>query len=89
MEFITVLKIEYQTHNDDTCYFLYVTDTIRIETDGVQGLTLELPDGTVRKITDPQKYLTLEKDEYFNESLLHEHLDTLIKTVKTLFIIDF
>ncbi|WP_421670328.1 hypothetical protein [Rahnella sp. EDr1-12] len=80
-----MLRIEYQTYDDGTYYYLYVTNSIRIETDGVNGFTLELRDGTVRKIADPEKYLTLEDDEYFNESLINEHLDTVIEAVKVLF----
>lgn len=77
-----MLRIEYQTYDDGTYYYLYVTDSIRIETDGVNGLTLEQRDGTVRKIADPEKYLTLEKYEYFNELLINEHLDSTIDAVK-------
>lgn len=79
-----MLRIEYQTYDDGTYYYLYVTDSIRIETDGVNGLTLEQRDGTVRKIADPEKYLTLEKDQYFNESLINEHLDSTINAIRLL-----
>lgn len=82
-----MFRIEYQTYDDGTYYYLYVTDSIRIETDGVNGvngLTLEQRDGTVRKIADPEKYLILEKDEYFNELLINEHLDTVIEAVRVL-----
>lgn len=74
-----MLKIDDQIYDDGTYYYLYVTDN------GANGLTLEQRDGTVRKIADPKKkYLTLENDEYFNESLINEHLDSTIDAVKKL-----
>jgi len=79
-----MLRTEYQAYDDGTYYFLYVTDKVRIETDGVSRLQIEERNGTIRKIEEPFKYLTLEKDEYFNELLVNEHIDTLIQAVKVL-----
>jgi len=79
-----MMRTEYQAYDDGTYYFLYVTDKVRIETDGVSGLQIEERNGTIRKIEELFKYLTLEKDEYFNELLINEHIDTLIQAVKVL-----
>lgn len=45
-----MLRTEYQTYDDRTYYYLYITDTIRIETDGINGLTIDLRDSTVSKL---------------------------------------
>ena len=37
-----MLRTEFKTYDDDSFYFLYVTDKIRVETDGDSGLILEL-----------------------------------------------
>lgn len=37
-----MIRIEFQTYKDDSFYFLYVTDKLRIETDGSDSLVLEL-----------------------------------------------
>ncbi|MEL7695766.1 MULTISPECIES: hypothetical protein [Pantoea] len=67
-------------------YFLYVTNEVRIETDGQEELLIEDRNGEVRTISDPVKYLTIEQheDEYFNESLLKLYIDTLIDVVELL-----
>ncbi|MEZ0581362.1 hypothetical protein ACA373_00015 [Erwinia sp. STN24] len=80
------MKTEFNIYDDDTYYFLYVTDEVRIETDGIDGLMIEDRNCNLRKISDPMKYLTIknEPDEYFNESLINPHIDTLIEAVKVL-----
>lgn len=80
------MQIEFNLYDDDTFYFLYVTNELRIETDGQVGLLIEDRNGEVHTISDPMKYLTIEdhQDEYFNESLVNPHIDTLIEAVKVL-----
>ncbi|MDY0992782.1 hypothetical protein SOM38_01410 [Pantoea agglomerans] len=80
------MRIEFNLYDDDTFYFLYVTNEVRIETDGQEGLLIEDRNGEVQTICDPVKYLTIEQheDKYFNESLANTHLDTLIDAVKAL-----
>lgn len=81
-----LLRTEFKIYDDGTYYFLYVTDEVRIETDGVYGLQIEDRHYQVRKLEKPMKYLTIEqrKDEYFNESLINPNLDTVITAVKLL-----
>lgn len=81
------MRIEFNVYEDDTFYFLYITDQIRIETDGQQELLIEDHQGEVHTISDPMKYLTIEQheDEYFQASLVEPHLDTLVKAMKTLY----
>ena len=75
--------MEFNTYDDGTYYFLYVTEKVRIETNGAVGLQMETFDSRVRDLGDPFQYLTINerKDEYFNESLINPYLDTLIKAV--------
>ena len=62
------MKTEFNIYDDDTYYFLYVTDEVRIETDGIDGLLIEDRNYNLRSISDLMKYLTIENepDEYFN-----------------------
>lgn len=80
------MRIEFNLYDDDTFYFLYVTNEVRIETDGQEGLLIEDRNGEVHTISDPVKYLTIEiePDVYSNESLVNPHIDTLIEAVKVL-----
>ncbi|HDZ9824178.1 TPA: hypothetical protein RU397_003692 [Klebsiella pneumoniae] len=67
-------------------YFLYITEEVRIETNGVSGIQLQTRDSRVRNLGDPFQYLTLRepKDEYFNESLINPYVDEVIKAVEVL-----
>lgn len=67
-------------------YFLYITEEVRIETNGVSGIQLQTRDSGVRNLGDPFQYLTLRerKDEYFNESLINPYVDEVIKAVEVL-----
>lgn len=78
-----MIRIEFNTYDDGSYYFLYVTEEVRIETNGSDGLQMETFDSRVRDLGDPFQYLTIRerKDEYFNESLINPYLDTLIKAV--------
>jgi len=79
------MRIEFNVYDDDTLYFMYVTDQVRIEI-AQQGLLIEDRQGEVHTISDPMKYLTIEQheDEYFQASLVEPHLDTIIEAVKVL-----
>lgn len=83
-----MIRIEFNTYDDGTYYFLYVTEEVRIETNGVSGIQLQTRDARVRDLGDPFQYLTIKdrerKDEYFNESLINSHIDTVIKSVQVL-----
>ncbi|HCR0047916.1 TPA: hypothetical protein ACJJYF_004896 [Enterobacter cloacae] len=81
-----MIRIEFNTYDDGTYYFLYVTEEVRIETNGADGLQMETFDSRVRDLGDPFQYLTINerKDEYFNESLINSHIDTVIKSVQVL-----
>ncbi|EOJ6000860.1 hypothetical protein ACM36D_001730 [Cronobacter sakazakii] len=78
--------MEFNTYDDGTYYFLYITEKVRIETNGADGLQMETFDSRVRDLGDPFQYLTINerKDEYFNESLINSHIDTVIKSVQVL-----
>lgn len=78
--------MEFNTYQDDMYYFLYITEEVRIETNGVSGIQLQTRDSRVRNLGDPFQYLTLRerKDEYFNESLINPYVDEVIKAVEVL-----
>ncbi|WP_335889553.1 hypothetical protein [Klebsiella quasipneumoniae] len=80
-------RMEFNTYDDGTYYFLYVTEEVRIETNGSDGLQMETRDSMVRNLGDPFQYLTIKerKDEYFNESLINPHIDSVIKSVQVLY----
>lgn len=79
--------MEFNTYDDGSYYFLYVTEEVRIETNGSDGLQMETRDSRVRDLGDPFQYLTIKerKDEYFNESLINPHIDSVIKSVQVLY----
>jgi len=81
-----MIRTEFSVY-EDGFYFLYVTNEVRIETDGIDGLYIEDRQGNLRSIAEPMKYLTIENEpnEYFYESLINPHIDTLIEAVKVLF----
>lgn len=83
-----MIRIEFNTYNDGTYYYLYVTEEVRIETNGSDGLQMETRDSRVRDLGDPFQYLTIKqrKDEYFNESLINSFVDDVIKAVQVLFV---
>lgn len=86
-EVLKVIRMEFYSYDDGTYYFLYVTEEVRIETNGVSGVQLETRDSRVRDLGDPYTYLlniTECKDEYFNESLINPNIDTVIKAVSML-----
>lgn len=78
--------MEFNTYDDGSYYFLYVTEEVRIETNGSDGLQMETRDSRVRDLGDPFQYLTIKerKDEYFNESLRNQYLETVIDAVEKL-----
>ncbi|MBL5945271.1 hypothetical protein JBO44_17255 [Enterobacter asburiae] len=75
-------RTEFQTFEDDSFYFLYVTDKIRIETDGSHGLILEYRGSFKQELID----LDLPNDEaaYLQQSLVNTELDIVIKAVNVL-----
>ena len=81
-----MIRMEFNTYDDGTYYFLYVTEEVRIETNGADGLKMETFDSRVRDLGEPFQYLTIRerKDEYFNESLRNQYLETVIEAVKIL-----
>ncbi|EJJ0547101.1 hypothetical protein AGJ00_001724 [Cronobacter sakazakii] len=83
-----MIGIEFNTYDDGTYYFLYITEEVRIETNGIDGLQIETRDSRVRDLDEPFQYLTIRdrerKDEYFNESLRNQYIDTVIEAVKIL-----
>lgn len=85
-EVLKVIRMEFNTYDDGTYYFLYVTEEVRVETNGVSGIQLETRDSRVRDLGDPYQYLTIKerKDEYFNESLINPNVDLIISAVKAL-----
>ncbi|MEG6163135.1 hypothetical protein ACEV6G_16965 [Enterobacter ludwigii] len=82
-----MIRIEFNTYNDGTYYFLYITEEVRIETNGIDGLQIETHDSRVRDLGDPFQYLTIKerKDEYFNESLINPYIDIVIKAAEIIF----
>lgn len=79
------IRKEFNEYDDDTFYFLYVTDEVRIETNGMEGLKIEDRNHNVTNIEDFTKYVNLEKDEYFQESLVNKYIDTIIEAVHVLY----
>lgn len=82
-----MIRMEFNAYDDGSYYFLYVTEEVRIETNGSDGLQMETRNSRVRDLGDPFQYLTIKerKDEYFNESLINSHIDTVIKSVQVLY----
>ncbi|EOV8971951.1 hypothetical protein ACN6UN_001851 [Cronobacter turicensis] len=80
--------MEFNTYDDGTYYFLYVTEEVRIETNGADGLQMETFDSRVRDLGDPFQYLTIRdrerKDEYFNEAIINPYIEVVIKAVEVL-----
>lgn len=82
-----MIRMEFNTYDDGTYYFLYVNEDVRIETNGFDGLQIETRDSKVRDLGEPYQYLTIteRKDEYFNESLTNPYIDVVIKAVQVLY----
>lgn len=78
--------MEFNTYDDGSYYFLYVTEEVRIENNGSDGLQMETRDSRVRDLGDPFQYLTIKerKDEYFNEAIVNPYIEVLIIAVKVL-----
>lgn len=83
-----MLRTEFQIYEDDSFYFLYVTDKIRIETDDCNGLVIELHGTYKQEPIDMNYYLNLPDDEaaYVQQSLVNSELDTIIKGMKILYV---
>ncbi|GJL43821.1 hypothetical protein TUM17577_50300 [Enterobacter asburiae] len=81
-----MIRMEFNTYDDGSYYFLYVTEEVRIETNGSDGLQMETRDSRVRDLGDPFQYLTIKerKDEYFNEAIVNPYIEALIIAVKVL-----
>ncbi len=81
-----MIRLEFNTYDDGTHYFLYVTEEVRIETNGTDGLQIETRDSRVRDLGDPFQYLTIRerKDEYFNESLTNPYIELVIQAASLL-----
>lgn len=81
-----MIRMEFNTYDDGTYYFLYVTEEVRIETNGIDGLQIETRDSRVRDLGEPFQYLTIKqrKDEYFNEAIVNPYIEVLIIAVKVL-----
>ncbi len=81
-----MIRMEFNTYDDGTYYFLYVTEEVRIETNGANGLQMETHDSRIRDLGDPFQYLTIKqrKDEYFNEAIINPYIEVVIKAVEVL-----
>ncbi len=81
-----MIRLEFNTYDDGTYYFLYVTEEVRIETNGTDGLQIETRDSRVRDLGDPFQYLTIRerKDEYINESLTNPYIELVIQAASLL-----
>ena len=79
------MRTEFEVLDDDTYYFLYVTDEVRIESTA-NGLVMELR-GTYTTIPlDIELYLSCSdnRDNYFNLSTINPHIDICILAVQIL-----
>jgi len=77
-------RTEFTHYEDDTIYFLYVTNNIRIETDGNSNLEIQRRSSFHTEPLDTNRYLTIEDDEaaMFQELLINPDLENMIKAVK-------
>ncbi|CZY40003.1 Uncharacterised protein [Enterobacter cloacae] len=82
-----MIRMEFNNYDDGTYYFLYVTEDVRIETNGIDGLQMETRDSRVWDLGEPFQYLTISerKEEYFNESLINPYIDTVRKAAEIIF----
>lgn len=81
-----MIRLEFNTYDDGTYYFLYVTEEVRIETNGTDGFQIETRDLRIRDLGDLFQYLTIRerKDEYFNESLTNPYIELVIQAASLL-----
>lgn len=81
-----MIRMEFNTYDDGTYYFLYITKEVRIETNGADGLQMENSGSRVRELGEPFQYLTIKerKDEYFNEALINPNIEVVFKAVEVL-----
>ncbi|ABU77581.1 hypothetical protein ACI01D_000729 [Cronobacter sakazakii] len=79
-----MLRTKFTHYEDDTIYFLYVTQNIRIETDGTSNLEIQRRSSFKAEPLDTNRYLTIEDDEaaMFQEELINPDLEDMIKAVK-------
>ncbi|EIX1499947.1 hypothetical protein ACW2AV_000155 [Cronobacter sakazakii] len=77
-------RTEFTHYEDDTIYFLYVTNSIRIETDGNSNLEIQRRSSFHTEPLDTNRYITIEDDEaaLFQEELINPDLEDMIKAVK-------
>ncbi|ELE9039849.1 hypothetical protein RM344_000848 [Enterobacter cloacae] len=82
-----MIRMEFNNYDDGTYYFLYVTEEVRIETNGIDGLQMETRDSRVWDLGEPFQYLTISerKEEYFNESLINLYIDSVRKAAEIIF----
>lgn len=82
-----MIRMEFNNYDDGTYYFLYVTEEVRIETNGIDGLQMETRDSRVWDLGEPFQYLTISerKVEYYNESLINLYIDTVRKAAEIIF----
>lgn len=78
------VRTEFIHYEDDTIYFLYVTNNIRIETDGNSNLEIQRRSSFHTEPLDTNRYLTIEDYEaaMFQELLINPDLEDMIKAVK-------
>lgn len=78
------LRTEFTHYEDDTVYFLYVTNNIRIETDGTSNLEIQHRSSFHTESLDTNRYLTIEDDEaaMCQEQLNNPYLQEIIEAVK-------
>ncbi len=78
------VRTEFTHYEDDTIYFLYVTNNIRIETDVNSNLEIQRRSSFHTEPLDTNRYLTIEDDEaaMFQEELINPDLEDMIKAVK-------
>lgn len=81
-----MIRMQFNTYDDGTYYFLSVMEEVRIETNGIDGLQMETRDSRVWDLGEPFQYLTISerKNENFNKSLRNQYLDTVIESVRIL-----
>lgn len=56
-----MIRMEFNNYDDGTYYFLYVTEEVRIETNGIDGLQMETRDSRVWDLGEPFQYLTISE----------------------------
>jgi hypothetical protein len=80
-----IMIIEFNTYDDDTFYYHYITDDVRICTDGYKGVVLERRDFTTQELTDLHLDDNPSEETYFQLSTINEYVD---ETIKALYILN-